>query len=223
MPSSSHLQITDLMDWVVHLEPRSVLDIGVGNGKYGFLCREALDDPHAQPPTRIVLRGIEAYPQYLGEVHRLVYDEILVGNCVDILQKHQERYDLTLFVDVIEHLEKEQGHQLLNRILEISRNVIVATPKGFAPQDDVYGNTFEIHRSGWEESDFQRYPGHLTKVVENKVLALVGQDAERLKKALLKGKIMRLIHGNRLVASTFRAAHAAGLTNLKVLREKLGF
>ncbi len=32
-----------MIDWLVELQPRSVLDIGVGFGKWGFLAREYLD------------------------------------------------------------------------------------------------------------------------------------------------------------------------------------
>ena len=43
MPTSFHHHISKMVDWVVRLQPRSILDIGVGFGKWGFLCREYLD------------------------------------------------------------------------------------------------------------------------------------------------------------------------------------
>lgn len=43
MPHSNHLPLTQMLDHVVRIKPKRVLDIGIGYGKWGFLIREALD------------------------------------------------------------------------------------------------------------------------------------------------------------------------------------
>ena len=43
MPTSHHSQINQIMQFVVLTDPKSLLDIGVGFGKYGFLAREFLE------------------------------------------------------------------------------------------------------------------------------------------------------------------------------------
>lgn len=222
MPSSSHLQVSDILEWVVQLRPERVLDVGVGTGKYGFLCREALDNPMSTVPRKMTLHGIEGYPDYIGPLQRLVYDEIAIGNCLDVLERNTNRYDLALFIDVIEHFEKEDGYRVLERLLEVSRNVIVATPYGFAPQDDIFGNPLEIHRSGWVSRDFARYPSRIVRRVEHKLLCFVGKDALLVRRRVRKGKLLRMMRENRAVSLAFSAAKASGLTDVRAVRERLG-
>jgi len=91
MPTSAPHNISRVLDIVLSLRPRSVLDIGVGTGKYGFLLREYLDmwvygDGSTWPPRRVArIDGIEGCEKYIGEVQRSVYDHIYVGNALDIL------------------------------------------------------------------------------------------------------------------------------------------
>lgn len=46
MPTSYPEAISSILELVRREEPRSILDLGVGFGKYGMLCREMLDIPY---------------------------------------------------------------------------------------------------------------------------------------------------------------------------------
>ncbi|MGF9965198.1 hypothetical protein [Bacillus rhizoplanae] len=46
MPSSIYQAIPDILQHIIVEEPMSILDVGVGFGKYGLLLREALDVPY---------------------------------------------------------------------------------------------------------------------------------------------------------------------------------
>ena len=223
MPSSSHHQVSQILEWIIQLRPASVLDVGVGTGKYGFLCREALDTPLASEPRRLTLHGIEGFESYIGDIQRLVYDEIMIGDCLEVLAGRNQSYDLALLIDVIEHLEKPDALVLLKRLLETSRNLIIATPYGFAPQDDIFGNSLEIHRSGWVKKDFEGYPDRIAVKIEHKLLCVIGKDVPTLRKAVRKGKLLRIMQQNRVVQLGFAAAKAVGLTDVGLVRKKLGF
>ncbi|MGK9252884.1 class I SAM-dependent methyltransferase [Paenibacillus humicus] len=62
-------------------------------------------------------------------------------------------------VDVLEHLEKSAGYELLRQAEIIARErVILFTPRGFFPQEafDHYGlngEKYQMHRSGWEPEE----------------------------------------------------------------------
>jgi hypothetical protein len=72
--------------------------------------------------------------------------------------------DSIFMIDVIEHLEKEAGINLLKQCDRVAkRQIIIFTPLGFFPQvfienrKDLWGmdgGSFQEHKSGWEIDDF---------------------------------------------------------------------
>lgn len=158
MPTSYVHQIPTILDFAMHLDPRSVLDIGTGFGKYGFLLREYLEvwgSTEGYGAFRRRIDGIEAYPRYLTPVHRFAYNKIYEGDARTIVPKLRRHYDLVLMVDVIEHFTKAEGKALLRRLLKDHGGILVATPKHVEEQDDAFGNPFEEHRSQWDGADFR--------------------------------------------------------------------
>ena len=161
MPTSEHWQIPWIVDLIAREQPASVLDLGAGYGKYGVLTREyanpsRLDAVDVNPPR---------YP---------VYDHVYLGDLRELerlLPPDAPRYDLALFVDAIEHLEKAEAWTLLESLTRRSRRVLVVTPWGFRPQE-IPGQPYETHRSGWYPWEFgSRFrvlswsvvPGHYTR------------------------------------------------------------
>jgi hypothetical protein len=152
MPHSSHLPLTTAMEHVVRLAPRTVLDIGAGLGKWGFLIREALDFmdgrlERAAWKTRIV--GLDAQP-HPSPLHDWVYDELRTA---DVRDERPTGYDLVVLGDVVEHLKKDEGLRLLERLAAANRNVLVMTPLHYFDQE-VEGMPYETHRSHWTRADF---------------------------------------------------------------------
>jgi hypothetical protein len=87
-------------------------------------------------------------------------------------------FDLVIAVDIIEHITKEEGFELMRQCEEIARKgVIFETPKGYVPQNiDIQGHggdEWQTHRSGWDVTDFTER-GY--KVVEREYLM---QDIRR--------------------------------------------
>lgn len=76
----------------------------------------------------------------------------------------EKSVDTVILVDVIEHLEKEEGRKLLQATEKVARRqVIVFTPLGFMPQHHgdgkdawgLNGGDWQEHKSGWMPEDFQ--------------------------------------------------------------------
>ena len=138
------------------LQPRSVLDIGCGFGKYGVLLREYLDvwnERIDRETWKVQLVGIDAFAQYRNPIWDYVYQRIYVGEAQKILPTLKE-FDLVLIADVIEHLEHAEAVQLARICLEKSPVLIISTPRDFYPQDDLCDNPYEIHRNLWRRADF---------------------------------------------------------------------
>ena len=161
LPTSEHWQIPHVLDIVARERPTTLLDVGSGFGKFGALAREYAD------PQRV--DAVDAAPPRLT-----AYDHVYLGDIRELgrlLPADAPRYDLALFVDVIEHFEKAEGRRVLEDLLGRARRVLVATPLGFRPQV-IPGMPYETHRSGWYPWDFWgRYqvhrltvfPGHFSR------------------------------------------------------------
>ena len=181
MPSSAIRQINEITELIYFTNPDKILDIGIGCGKYGFLSREYLDQPYGEEKRRITVHGAEAFEEYLTPLHKLIYDKIFLGDFLDNKEQIDEDYDLVLMIDVIEHFDKKVGLELIDFLLERSRNLIIATPDGFIEQEEVYGNEYEIHRSGWAPRDFKGISEKFIINHDAQLIVYLGGDADRVK------------------------------------------
>src|SRR5258706_8280538 len=167
MPSSRPNTIPTVIHLVRQLKPKSILDVGIGFGKWGHLFREYTDIQESEnDPARyqrcnwkIRIDGIEGYAAYITEMHHFLYNEIHIGNACELIRA-LPRYDVIFIGDVIEHLDKKAGFQLLRDSMEkAGKAVIVNTPKYETDQQDLCGNELDRHRSLWTANDFRKLEG----------------------------------------------------------------
>lgn len=134
----------------------SVIDIGCGIRPQWFF------KPHLH-------LCIEPYQEYIDILKDRFHNEpgfiVLKGSALTILPLLPDKIADSIFmVDVIEHLEKEEGFKILNELKRIARKqVIIFTPHGFMPQEyekgdiDAWGlggTDYQEHKSGWLPEDF---------------------------------------------------------------------
>ncbi len=154
------------------LKPQSLLDIGIGFGKFGFLAREYLeiwDGRNTYGDWQRRIDGIEANPDYVTDLQRQIYDNIYIGDALKVLPTLDHIYDLIIMVDVLEHFTPEDGQKLFSECRRKSRSILISTPKVVTAQDDVFNNEYERHRSQWQMENFvapvkYRVP-HPTKLI----------------------------------------------------------
>jgi hypothetical protein len=217
MPSSRPNTIPTVIHLLHQLTPKSILDVGVGFGKWGHLFREYTDIRQAEKnPSRyerknwqVKIDGIEGHAAYVTEMHRYLYSEIHLGDAGELIKK-LPRYDLIFMGDVIEHLEKKAGFQLLqDAVARANKAVIVTTPRYETGQADLCGNQLERHRSLWTLRDFRCFDRATVKMVDRGTLLVVilkpgipqpvcapqipPKAADVLRFRLAKEEIMRLI------------------------------
>ncbi|MFH0809106.1 MAG: class I SAM-dependent methyltransferase [Pseudomonadota bacterium] len=163
MPTSDLVQLPALMDIIEALQPASILDLGVGFGRYGFLCRELLDDHTAsdgsggfrREPWRLRLVGVEVCPHVLGPWHQQLYDRIEVAEASAFLRATRDgEFDLVLAIDLLEHLPKRAAVDLCHQAMRVGQNSLFCTPYLFRPQEATEQNPRERHLSGWLPDDF---------------------------------------------------------------------
>lgn len=163
MASSFQSQISTIIHLAMKLQPKTVLDVGKGFGKYGFLLHEYIGiNPHKRinpsmkmkEQSSVIIDAVDADPDLMLPHLDQLYDHVYMQ---DIHQNmnFQRRYDLVLMVDVIEHLKKEEAITFLKKCLAEGSALIVATPVDFFEQD-LYESEYEHHVSHWKLGDFQK-------------------------------------------------------------------
>jgi len=164
MPSSRPESIPIVISLVRQIIPKSILDIGIGFGKWGLLFREYTDiiaselDPprYKKENWKIKIEGIEGFPDYITPVHQYIYDNIYLGDILEVLP-HLGEYDLIFIGDVIEHLSKDKGRELIYQALEhTNRYLILTTPRFPIKQEAICNNELERHRSLWTIKDLKK-------------------------------------------------------------------
>lgn len=117
---------------------------------------------------------VDAHKQYLNVLKRTVETgNKLKGKlkylCIhkttdNIISNFPEKsFDSIFLLDVIEHLDKSKGFELINTLNKIARHqIIIFTPLGFVTQEhpdgkDAWGldgGKWQEHKSGWTPDDF---------------------------------------------------------------------
>lgn len=174
MPSSTDYAIPRVM-WLIHsLQPKSVLDVGCGTGKYGMLIRFALEEDLAPEKWgELRIDGLDVQLPHRSHWHDL-YNNLIIDEFSKSIERLDD-YDVIYLGDIIEHFDKEAGLKVLASILPHARQgVIVTTPYHFFEQGAINGNEFERHKSWWTEADFHKFSHAYTWVeYRRKLIALV--------------------------------------------------
>ncbi|WP_238916668.1 methyltransferase domain-containing protein [Clostridium sp. YIM B02555] len=171
MGTSNWQNISLCVDLIKTIKPKSVLDIGVGFGRWGILCREFLDVWEGRifrEAWKTKIDGIEIFEKSIDNYHRDFYNNIYIGDAYEIVNDNFNKYDLIIMGDVLEHFDKEQGKELLNRCIQYGSNVMLNVPLGeHWEQDALYDNEYECHRSIWTEEDLDKLPYVRKKILKD--------------------------------------------------------
>jgi hypothetical protein len=164
MASSFASQIPVIVHLMSSLAPASVLDIGKGFGKYGFLLHEYCGiDTSVRPnpamtlgqQSRVTIDAVESNPDYMWPHLADLYRKIFTGR-IERLYTELPQYDLVLMADVIEHLNKEDGFKVVSHFVRCGAAVIVSTPRNFFHQE-LFESSDEHHLSHWTPADFRSF------------------------------------------------------------------
>ena len=158
---------------VEELNPKSVLDVGAGFGKYGLLIREQYLSSKASngelsPVDDIRIDAIEDTDYFVhSRAFTSIYNMLIVGDAFRNVKDgflEETKYDLILMIDVIEHHPKEKVLDFLKTVSQWS-NILISTPKHTVMYEEKYYGDERHHMSQWEMSDFSAF--HDIKTVEN--------------------------------------------------------
>tara|TARA_Y100000294_G_scaffold174181_1_gene191765 strand:+ start:174 stop:998 length:825 start_codon:yes stop_codon:yes gene_type:complete len=162
MPTSTFSHIPTFCYFLQKTKPESFLDVGLGNGKMGFIARDCLDVMHGgryrKKDWEVKIDGIEIFRDYIQAHQKTIYDNIYIGDALEVID-NLAHYDLIYIGDVLEHFTKEQAWQMLDKCAEHSNKyIILSIPLGENwTQPEIYGNPHEEHKSFWSFEEFEPF------------------------------------------------------------------
>lgn len=137
-------------------ETEVVVDIGCGIVPMSYF----------RPKLHLMVEPWKEYSDILAYRHSGDKSVIIIrtGALEALCQLADNSVDSIFLLDVIEHLEKEVGRQVIIESERVAREqIVIFTPLGFMPQHvendqadgwGLGGSTVQEHRSGWEPEDF---------------------------------------------------------------------
>jgi hypothetical protein len=165
--TSNWQNISYNIELVRKLDPRSILDVGVGFGRWGILFREFLEIwEHSRYDGKWerTIDGVEIFDGYIKNYHKHFYNNIFIESALTYLENTEKHYDLIHFGDVIEHMTKENGEKAIDLALERSEYVLINIPIGKHWGQEALGdNPYEAHQSVWYNNDFTKFKYHKIK------------------------------------------------------------
>ena len=138
--------IVELYQALGRLDPlRAVLDIGPGAGTYAKLLRR----------DGQIWTAVEVWGPYV-ERYALsnLYDRVIVADARVVDWCRLGPFDVGFCGDVLEHMTKDDALDLLARLLERCRIVVISIPIKSMPQGSWEGNPFETHvKDDWSHAE----------------------------------------------------------------------
>lgn len=159
MPTSHELPIPFVCDALRRSNGLSVLDVGIGSGRWGFLAREFMDywkGRALKKRWKVEIHGVEIFEPYINDAVLAIYD---VVHCCDIwsFSEKMAHRDVVIAGDVMEHFERPTADQLILRLIQKTRKLFVLNiplgTKAEWSQGESYGNKHETHKSFWTDEE----------------------------------------------------------------------
>ena len=131
--------------------------------------------------------GVELFEPYLQESKKKGIHNQYIKADVRKVELKPKSFDAVVLLDVLEHLTKEEGYELIRKMEKYARKkIIIFTPNGLVWQDGCDNNSLQEHKSGWGVEELEK--------LGFKVFGINGWKKLRGYKASLKYKPTLLWH-----------------------------
>jgi len=156
MPISLEAIIEHEINFVADTAKRKikVLDLGAGSAPYWHA--KSMSSSLVDKVLELTL--LDASSEFSNEVisQKTILKRITGLVPKDLQNFGENEFDLVVAFDLIEHLPKHEGYDLLYHLDRIARfSSLVLTPTGFAWQPPAINNAYNAHISGWRTSELK--------------------------------------------------------------------
>lgn len=144
--SPRQVERLDIIESLSPMEAEYVIDLGTEDGLLGKLARRLYPMAHIEG-CDIYDTSAAAMPEEydyweLQDAHKFATVATALAP------------DLIYCCELLEHMTKEEGRDLIRLCRETGATCIFTTPLGWMPQDAIKGNPYQKHVSAWDPSDF---------------------------------------------------------------------
>jgi len=143
-----------------HHSIKNVLDLGAGSGTYyNYYAKKH------KILSNATWTAVEVWNPYIEEFSlETKYNRVINEDIRKVDYKNLGTFDLTFAGDVLEHISKDEAVLLVNKILEISKILIISIPIVHFPQEASYGNPYEIHvKDDWSHNEVKETFNQITQ------------------------------------------------------------
>ena len=134
--------------------PERVFDVGMGRGEYGKQLKGIKPD--------VYMTGLEIFEGYVVDDWGFsnLYDKVHIADMRDF-DYAQVKAELVIAGDVIEHVIKEEGIKVIEKLKAYFNWVLIVVPIVDFPQgpENKYGNVHEEHKHQWKPDEMVEATG----------------------------------------------------------------
>jgi len=128
----------------------TVLDLGCGYNSPIQYC------------TTSFRTGVELFPPYLEESRKKAIHTKYINADVSKIEFDPKSFDVVLASEILEHITKEDGYKLINKMAKwAKKKIILTTPNGYLSQGSYDDNLLQEHLSGWNVADLKNLGFHV--------------------------------------------------------------
>lgn len=155
---------------IAELNPKTVLDVGAGQGVYLDLIRESLGGG-------VIVNAVEVWQPYIDQFNLINrYDRLYA---MDVRHMENFDYDLVILGDILEHMSEVEAIKLWDKISKQAKYAIISIPIIHYHQDAINGNPYEIHVE--EDWDTKKVLEKFHSIIEHVEFPVTGVFVARFK------------------------------------------
>jgi len=123
----------------------TVLDLGCGYNSAIQYCKV---------PFSV---GVELFEPYLQESQKKSIHSEYIKEDITKIEFAPKSFDIVVCFEVLEHLTKDQGYKLCEKMEKWAKNkIVIKTPNNYIEQDGYDDNPLQEHKSGWDVEELQK-------------------------------------------------------------------
>ena len=171
MPANDLKAVELTVNLILKLQPESFLDVGMGNGRWGFLFREYTDlwaGRTLQKQWKSQVDGIEIYAPIVQDYQRAMYKRIFVGNAFTLIDELHS-YDFVWAFNLLASFEKPKGLEMIKKMKEKTGMLLAVwqTLNEKVPVKGESANPYDTKLSSWNLQDFIQAGFSYYKIYDN--------------------------------------------------------
>lgn len=101
--------------------------------------------------------GVESFEPYLLESKKKGIHNQYIKADITKIELKPKSFDAILCSEVLEHLTKQEGHELIKKMEKwVTKKIIITMPNGYLWQNGYDNNPLQEHKSGWSVEELEK-------------------------------------------------------------------